>query len=120
MIQLRVLKGGLSSLPRNVTKIKPRQIIGTAIWQNKRAIATQSYLHQGSAVSKLPTLVDASTAEFIENAQQMEEIVRSLESLHTKIGKGGSQKARDKHIARGKMLPREYVLKYILAPLQDS
>lgn len=32
-----------------------------------------------------------------------------MTELHAKIAKGGPQKARDKHIARGKMLPREYV-----------
>ena len=32
-----------------------------------------------------------------------------LEDLHRKIAQGGPQKARDKHVARGKMLPREYV-----------
>ena len=32
-----------------------------------------------------------------------------MEALHKKIEGGGSAKAREKHIARGKMLPREYV-----------
>ncbi len=31
-----------------------------------------------------------------------------MEDLHRKIEKGGTQKARERHIAKGKMLVREY------------
>ena len=39
----------------------------------------------------------------------MGELEARMRELHQKIESGGSVKARDKHIARGKMLPREYV-----------
>ncbi len=40
----------------------------------------------------------------------MGEVMARMQELHKKIEGGGSAKARDKHIARGKMLPREYVI----------
>jgi 3-methylcrotonyl-CoA carboxylase beta subunit len=52
-------------------------------------------------------LVDTSSPEFIENAKQMATAIASLKGLHANIERGGPEKARDKHLARGKMLPRE-------------
>ena len=37
--------------------------------------------------------------------------MQKMTELHARIEVGGPLKARDKHIARGKMLPREYELK---------
>jgi 3-methylcrotonyl-CoA carboxylase beta subunit len=39
----------------------------------------------------------------------MNEVMEKVRSLKEKIALGGSVKAREKHIARGKMLVREYV-----------
>lgn len=39
----------------------------------------------------------------------MGEIIAKMADLHSKISQGGPQKARDKHIARGKMLPRDRI-----------
>ncbi len=41
----------------------------------------------------------------------MGEVMARMQELHKKIEGGGSAKAREKHIARGKMLPREYVIR---------
>lgn len=40
----------------------------------------------------------------------MGEVMARMEELHRKVEGGGSAKAREKHISRGKMLPREYVV----------
>ncbi|EEQ33846.1 Methylcrotonoyl-CoA carboxylase beta chain, mitochondrial [Microsporum canis] len=74
-----------------------------------RGVASFTHAHQASAISVLPTTVDTSSADFQENAKQMEEVLKKMNDLHAKIAQGGSQKARDKHIARGKMLPRDRV-----------
>ncbi|KZF23029.1 methylcrotonoyl-CoA carboxylase subunit beta [Xylona heveae TC161] len=74
-----------------------------------RTIATHLHRHQASALSVLPTEVDSSSAEFQENARQMRELTDELESLHSKIAQGGPPKAREKHIARGKILPRDRI-----------
>jgi 3-methylcrotonyl-CoA carboxylase beta subunit len=39
----------------------------------------------------------------------MDEVVEKLKELRSTISQGGTAKAREKHIKRGKMLPREYV-----------
>ena len=39
----------------------------------------------------------------------MNEVMTRIEGLHEKIEGGGPVKAREKHLARGKMLTREYV-----------
>ncbi|KAJ6130256.1 methylcrotonoyl-CoA carboxylase beta chain [Penicillium capsulatum] len=39
----------------------------------------------------------------------MQELLDKMSNLHATISQGGPQKARDKHIARGKMLPRDRV-----------
>lgn len=77
--------------------------------KQSRPIATHTFRHHASALSVLPTNVDTSSAEFKENAAQFGEILASMRELHQKIEQGGPQKAREKHVARGKMLPREYV-----------
>lgn len=43
----------------------------------------------------------------------MKDLVDRMAELHTKIGQGGSQKAKDKHLSRGKMLPRDRVTSLI-------
>lgn len=74
-----------------------------------RSIATHTYAHHASAISVLPTNVDVSSSQYKQNAQEMGEVMARMNELHAKIEGGGPQKARDKHVARGKMLPREYV-----------
>jgi 3-methylcrotonyl-CoA carboxylase beta subunit len=53
--------------------------------------------------------VDTSSADFKENAAAMNDVIARMKDLRHEIAKGGSQKAREKHVQRGKMLPREYV-----------
>jgi 3-methylcrotonyl-CoA carboxylase beta subunit len=74
-----------------------------------RGIATYTSPHQANAISVLPTAVDPSSAEYQENAKQMGEVMARLESLTQKIRQGGPPGAREKHIARKKMLPRDRV-----------
>ncbi|KAJ5524793.1 methylcrotonoyl-CoA carboxylase beta chain [Penicillium frequentans] len=74
-----------------------------------RSIANYTHPHHASALSVIPTAVDTSSAEFKENSQQMQELLSRMNHLHTNISKGGPQKSRDKHVARGKMLPRDRV-----------
>ncbi|CAL5872119.1 uncharacterized protein PFLUO_LOCUS6376 [Penicillium psychrofluorescens] len=74
-----------------------------------RTIASYTHPHHASALSVLPTAVDTSSSEYRENSQQMQELLDRMSSLHAKIGQGGTEKAREKHIARGKMLPRDRI-----------
>ena len=78
-----------------------------------RTIATHTYKHHATALSILPTNVDKSSGQYQENAQQMAEVMARMQELHKKIEGAGSAKAREKHLARGKMLPREYVIRAV-------
>jgi 3-methylcrotonyl-CoA carboxylase beta subunit len=53
--------------------------------------------------------VDTSSADFKDNAKAMDEVIAKMKELREQLVLGGPQKARDKHVQRGKMLPREYV-----------
>ncbi|KAJ5183070.1 methylcrotonoyl-CoA carboxylase beta chain [Penicillium capsulatum] len=76
---------------------------------SSRAITNYTHPHHASALSILPTTVDTSSPAYRENSQQMQELLDKMSNLHATISQGGPQKARDKHIARGKMLPRDRV-----------
>lgn len=74
-----------------------------------RSIATHTYNHHATALSILPSTVDSASVEFKDNARQFDEVLVRMKELHSRIEKGGTQKAREKHVAREKMLPRDRV-----------
>jgi len=74
-----------------------------------RGIATHYPPSQADAISILPTNIDSSSPEYLENHAQMTPLIDNLKALTSKIQQGGSDKAREKHIARGKMLPRDRI-----------
>ncbi|CAI6308851.1 unnamed protein product [Periconia digitata] len=74
-----------------------------------RGAATYTHSHHAEAVSIIPTTVDTNSEDFKENKKQLDEATANLTELHSKIAQGGSQKARDKHIQRGKMLVRDRI-----------
>lgn len=57
----------------------------------------------------LPNNVDTTTDTYKSNHAAMTSLVSDLDALHSRISLGGSQKARDRHVSRGKMLPRDRV-----------
>ncbi|KAJ4194147.1 hypothetical protein NW755_002908 [Fusarium falciforme] len=75
----------------------------------KRAVANLTPPHQANAISRLQSVVDPSSDEFKENERQMSEVMNRMQELTRKIQQGGSEKARQKHLARKKMLPRDRV-----------
>ncbi|CUS08371.1 unnamed protein product [Tuber aestivum] len=84
----------------------------TAIFKHTslaRTIATHSHPHFESTVSTIRSTVDTSSPEFRGNAAQMAAIISSLRSLHERIKLGGPEKAREKHLVRKKMLPRDRI-----------
>ncbi|KAF2439928.1 methylmalonyl-CoA carboxyltransferase 12S subunit [Karstenula rhodostoma CBS 690.94] len=77
--------------------------------QPTRGVTTYTHAHHAEAVSVLPTNVDTNAEDFKENKRQMDEATEALEQLHAKIAQGGPEKAREKHIQRGKMLVRDRI-----------
>ncbi len=57
----------------------------------------------------LPTQLNARSADFLANAAAMRTLVEDLHTHIATIFEGGGEAARAKHVARGKLLPRERV-----------
>ncbi|TVY45628.1 putative methylcrotonoyl-CoA carboxylase beta chain, mitochondrial [Lachnellula subtilissima] len=98
---------GVLRLSRSITKLRPSLNLPLRI--ASRNVATHTLPSQADAISVLPTIIDPSSEEYKENARQMSTVISRIEELTKKIQLGGSQKAREKHIARNKMLPRDRV-----------
>src|SRR5688572_15363455 len=95
----------LSRLPRTSSPSSSSIITITAY----RSIASLTPPHHSSSISRLPTSVDTSSPEYLDNHASMTTTMRRLQDLSLRVQKGGSDKAREKHIARNKMLPRDRV-----------
>ena len=60
-------------------------------------------------MSILETQLNPRSADFLANAAAMQALVDDLHAHCDKTALGGSEAARAKHVARGKLLPRERV-----------
>ncbi|KAI1765732.1 carboxyl transferase [Hypoxylon sp. FL1150] len=74
-----------------------------------RSIATYTAPYQANAISVIQSNVDSTSDEFKENQRLMDDAMDRLEQLTRRAQQGGPAKAREKHIARKKMLPRDRV-----------
>lgn len=57
----------------------------------------------------IPTKIDSSSTGFQENYQHMKQLVDELRFKVDQVAQGGGKEACSKHIARGKLLPRERI-----------
>ncbi|TMJ04223.1 MAG: methylcrotonoyl-CoA carboxylase [Alphaproteobacteria bacterium] len=79
----------------------------------RRAIvAAESGTGEGP-VAKLASVVDTQSNEFRANAAAMRALVTDLERKRAEAAPGGPARARERHAARGKLLPRERVTRLI-------
>ncbi|KAL8945804.1 MAG: hypothetical protein Q9222_007708 [Ikaeria aurantiellina] len=74
-----------------------------------RTIATHTHSHHAQKLSILPSNVDTSSSTYKRNADSYADLMASMTALHQKIEKGGTEKAREKHLGRGKMLVRDRI-----------
>jgi len=58
---------------------------------------------------RIKTKIDTSSEEFAANAGANRALADDLKHVVDKISQGGSKRARDKHLSRGKLLPRDRV-----------
>ncbi|KAJ1956076.1 hypothetical protein EC988_001534 [Linderina pennispora] len=78
----------------------------------RRAPAVRGFAsHQ--AMTVIPNTTEPKSAQFQENASNMAQAVRDLEAQVARISQGGHEKARAKHLARNKLLPRDRVGKLL-------
>jgi 3-methylcrotonyl-CoA carboxylase beta subunit len=64
-------------------------------------------------VAKIASGVDTQSKEFRANAGAMRRLVQDLEARRAEAALGGPQRSRERHAARGKLLPRERVLRLV-------
>lgn len=97
------------SLPRSARALPHRLARARPAPAPRRGIATFTPPGQAGAISLLQSNVDTSSEEFRENERQMAAVVARMRELTRAAQLGGSAKAREKHVARKKMLPRDRV-----------
>ncbi len=61
----------------------------------------------------LTSSIDKTSGEFRANAERMRELVAELNARRAEAARGGSEKTRERHVARGKLLPRDRVMNLI-------
>ncbi|XP_066232792.1 methylcrotonoyl-CoA carboxylase beta chain, mitochondrial-like isoform X3 [Saccopteryx leptura] len=81
----------------------------SALWRCGRAAAPRPRAYHGDSVAALGTQPDSGSAVYQENYEQMKALVKQLHERAQKIRRGSSEKARQLHISRGKLLARERV-----------
>lgn len=60
-------------------------------------------------MTTLTSKINNAGKEFLDNQKHMQELVDDLKTKVAAISLGGGEKAREKHLARGKLLPRERI-----------
>jgi 3-methylcrotonyl-CoA carboxylase beta subunit len=61
----------------------------------------------------LSSAIDTGSAEFRANAERMQSLTRELAARRAEAAMGGPEKARERHLGRGKLLPRDRVMNLI-------
>lgn len=61
----------------------------------------------------LKSTIDVATANAQANKAAWQDLIQDLETKREIVGKGGSDRARTRHLERGKLLPRERVTRLI-------
>jgi 3-methylcrotonyl-CoA carboxylase beta subunit len=74
-----------------------------------------SLAQKEAGMTILKSTVDTRDSEFNANANAMGKLLDTLQENTGKAAKGGPKRARDKHVARGKLLPRQRV-EHLLDP----
>jgi len=64
-------------------------------------------------LSAIGSQIDVSAPDFKANAEAMRALVADLQAKRAEAALGGSQRVRERHVARGKLLPRERVINLI-------
>ncbi|KAK7511837.1 methylcrotonoyl-CoA carboxylase subunit beta [Phyllosticta citriasiana] len=100
------------SYPSPFLYIRPRtlqQSAATPSIASPRTVATYTPHSHASALSILPNNVDPSSEPFQSNAAAFAALQDRISTLHQKVSRGGPDKARQKHVERGKMLVRDRI-----------
>jgi 3-methylcrotonyl-CoA carboxylase beta subunit len=72
-------------------------------------VSAVTILREEPCVSRLTSTIDTNSPTFLANKAKMAGLVSDLYKLTQSTSLGGNQQSRDRHTARGKLLPRERV-----------
>jgi len=61
----------------------------------------------------LSSSIDKNAADFRANAEKMRALTAQLQARRAEAALGGPEKSRERHVARGKLLPRDRVMNLI-------
>lgn len=87
-----------------------RPLTQSPVFSSSRGIAAFAAAGPSDAtLSRIPSTVDTTSDVYQENLVLMKEAMGRLDRLTRAAQRGGSEKARAKHVGRGKMLPRDRV-----------
>ena len=64
-------------------------------------------------MTQLTSLIDTTSAEFTRNAQAMKDAAAKLIAHRQRAAAGGSEASRRRHVERGKLLPRDRIMRLI-------
>ena len=62
-------------------------------------------------MSHITSQIDPNSDAFKANREAMDALVEELRARTAEAALGGSERAREKHVGRGKLLPRERVMR---------
>jgi 3-methylcrotonyl-CoA carboxylase beta subunit len=79
------------------------------VCSSRRAARSENFDDEGKSVTTFKSTIDAASPEFRANAAAMRNLIVELQERRAKAAEGGSQRARERHLSRGKLLPRERV-----------
>ena len=64
-------------------------------------------------MSAIVSKIKTDSPEFQKNDAANRALADELHAIHDRLSQGGSERARKKHLARGKLLPRDRVRKLV-------
>ncbi|KAI5209483.1 beta subunit of 3-methylcrotonyl-CoA carboxylase [Aureobasidium subglaciale] len=98
-----------SCLARTRSTSLPFQSSTSRACLGSRTAATYTSRHQAAQISVLQTAVDKNSTSYVDNKKSMQELLDKFTDLHRNAALGGSEKAREKHVSKGKMLVRDRI-----------
>ena len=60
-------------------------------------------------MSRIETQINARSQDFVDNAEHMQSLVQDLAAQVERIKQGGGQRYQERHVSRGKLLPRDRI-----------
>ena len=64
-------------------------------------------------MATIETRINPASDDFRRNREEMRALVADLADKRAQAAAGGSERARERHLSRGKLLPRERVMRLL-------